>query len=175
MTAHNKQALRQKAEKAGVEEWQSRKMPGSGGEYTVIVKGSLEKHPGWSTCRPVADEIVDKKTMDFIAEANPATVLALLDDLEDKDKAWSAQDNHINQQADRIESLEKKNGELGRAIGAAEKRIAELSHHLQCAHAFIEHTEAFGHEASNGILCCGDAQWNIDESKSALAAAGKGE
>lgn len=58
---------------------------------------------------------------------------------------------------------------------AAEKRIAELSHHLQCAHGFIEHTEAFGHEASNWILCCGDAQWNIDESKSVLAAAGKGE
>lgn len=53
-------------------------------------------------------------------------VLALLDGLEAKDKAWSAQDNHINQQADRIESLEKKNGELGRALGAAEKRIAEL-------------------------------------------------
>ncbi|WP_230861678.1 ead/Ea22-like family protein [Enterobacter hormaechei] len=60
-------------------------------------------------------------------------------------------------------------------LEAAEKRIAELSHHLQSAHAFIEHTEAFGHEASNGILCCGDAQWNIDESKSALAAAAKGE
>ena len=58
---------------------------------------------------------------------------------------------------------------------AAEKRIAELSHHLQCAHGFIEHTEAFGHEASNGILCCGDAQWNIDASKSVLTAAGKGE
>lgn len=60
-------------------------------------------------------------------------------------------------------------------LEAAEKRIAELSHHLQCAHGFIEHTEAFGHEASNGILCCGDAQWNIDESKSVMAAAGKGE
>ncbi|ORC23931.1 hypothetical protein B1H42_06085 [Enterobacter cloacae subsp. cloacae] len=58
---------------------------------------------------------------------------------------------------------------------AAEKRIAELSRHLQCAHGFIEHTEAFGHAASNGILCCGDAQWNIDASKSVLAAAGKGE
>lgn len=77
---------------------------------------------------------------EFIAAANPATVLALLDELE-----------------------------------AAEKRIAELSHHLQSAHAFIEHTEAFGYEASNGILCCGDAQWNIDASKSALVAAGKGE
>ena len=58
--------------------------------------------------------------------ANPTTVLALLDELEAKDKVWSAQDNHINQQADRIESLEKKNGDLGRALEAAEKRIAEL-------------------------------------------------
>ncbi len=65
--------------------------------------------------------------------------------------------------------------ELVRALEAAERRIAELSLHLQSAHAFIEHTEAFGYEASNGIMCCGDAQWNIDASKSALAAAGKGE
>lgn len=65
--------------------------------------------------------------------------------------------------------------ELIKALEAAEKRIAELSHHLQCAHAFVEHTEAFGHEASNGILCCGDAQWSIDDSKSVLASAGKGE
>lgn len=60
-------------------------------------------------------------------------------------------------------------------LEAKVRRIAELSHHLQCAHGFIEHTEAFGHAASNGILCCGDAQWNIDASKSALAAVGKGE
>ena len=65
--------------------------------------------------------------------------------------------------------------ELVKSLEAAGKRIAELSHHLQCAHEFVEHTEAFGHEASNGILCCGDAQWNIDASKSVLAAAGKGE
>ncbi|WP_226864490.1 hypothetical protein [Enterobacter hormaechei] len=72
-------------------------------------------------------------------------------------------------------AVEDYTDELIAALEAAEKRIAELSHHLQSAHAFIEHTEAFGREASNGILCCGDAQWNIDESKSALAAAGKGE
>ncbi|MED0072384.1 ead/Ea22-like family protein [Escherichia coli] len=63
---------------------------------------------------------------EFIAAASPATMLALLDEREAKDKVLSAQDNHINQQADRIESLEKKNGELGRALEAAEKRIAEL-------------------------------------------------
>jgi|GEM_PF-4004342 len=60
-------------------------------------------------------------------------------------------------------------------LEAKDRRITELSHHLQCAHAFIEHTEAFGHAASNGILCCGDVQWNTDESKSAQSAAGKGE
>nr|WP_249820679.1 ead/Ea22-like family protein [Escherichia coli] len=62
----------------------------------------------------------------YIAAFNPEVVQALLDEREAKDKAWSAQDNHINQQADRIESLEKKNGELGRTLEAAEKRIAEL-------------------------------------------------
>lgn len=61
----------------------------------------------------------------FIAAANPATVLALLDELEAKDRSWAAQDDHINQQADQIESLEKKNGDLGRALGAAQKRIAD--------------------------------------------------
>lgn len=60
-------------------------------------------------------------------------------------------------------------------LEAKDRRIAELSYHLHSAHAFIEHTEAFGHAASNGILCCGDAQWNIDASKSVLAAVGKGE
>lgn len=74
-----------------------------------------------------------------------------------------------------IDHLEARCAALLDELEAKDKRIAELSHHLQCAHAFIEHTEAFGHEASNGILCCGDAQWNIDASKSALTAAGKGE
>lgn len=86
MTALNKCALRQLAEKAGGEEWQSRKEPGIGSEYTVIVKGSLKKNQGWSTCRPVADQVVNKKTMDFISAANPAAVLALLDDLETAEK-----------------------------------------------------------------------------------------
>ena len=62
----------------------------------------------------------------YVAAFNPKVALALLDEREAKDKAWYAQDNHINQQAERIESLEKKNGELGRELESAEKRIAEL-------------------------------------------------
>ncbi|WP_236651409.1 hypothetical protein [Enterobacter cloacae] len=84
----------------------------------------------------------------------------------------------LSQKADIYDMLRQDYGLQGSLVDFVDwqaKRIAELSHHLQSAHAFIEHTEAFGHEASNGILCCGDAQWNIDASKSALAATGKGE
>ncbi|MFZ4252018.1 hypothetical protein ACEV6G_08110 [Enterobacter ludwigii] len=111
----------------------------------------------------------------YLRCSTPETVLALLDELEAKDKL-----NAELMEKQRLidicqgQGLEHRIAADKRAE-AAESRIAELSHHLQSAHAFIEHTEVFGYEASNGILCCGDVQWNIDESKSALAAAGKGE
>ncbi|EOY8504130.1 hypothetical protein M8U73_18720 [Enterobacter hormaechei] len=114
---------------------------------------------------------IDKQALREAAEKHgDDDILALLDELEAKDKqlddlkATAAHSNAGWKEAHEQEALAE----------AAEKRIAELSHHLQCAHDFVEHTEVFGHEASNGILCCGDAQWNIDASKSALAAAGKG-
>lgn len=104
----------------------------------------------------------------FFRLCDPVTVLALLDELEAVQTVSAARLVAIDT-THKMFQRERDRAEK------AEKRIAGLSHHLQCAHAFIEHTEAFGHAASNGILCCGDAQWNIDESKSALAAAGKGE
>ncbi|EAW0759642.1 ead/Ea22-like family protein [Salmonella enterica] len=116
----DKQALRQKAVKAGGEEWQSQKMPGPAGEYTVIVKGSLEKHPGWTTCRPVADEVIDKKTMDFIAAANPATMLALLDELDSANgyaSAYEAEKWHYHGLAD----------SEGERADRAEKQVEELT------------------------------------------------
>ncbi|EAP1716225.1 ead/Ea22-like family protein [Salmonella enterica subsp. enterica serovar Newport] len=116
----DKQALRQKAVKAGGEEWQSRKMPGPAGEYTVIVKGSLEKHLGWTTCRPVADEVIDKKTMDFIAAANPATMLALLDELDSANgyaSAYEAEKWHYH-------GLAESEGERA---DRAEKQVEELT------------------------------------------------
>ncbi|ECA4813412.1 ead/Ea22-like family protein [Salmonella enterica subsp. enterica serovar Livingstone] len=120
MSNIDKQALRQKAVKAGGEEWQSRKMPGPAGEYTVIVKGSLEKHLGWTTCRPVADEVIDKKTMDFIAAANPATMLALLDELDSANgyaSAYEAEKWHYH-------GLAESEGERA---DRAEKQVEELT------------------------------------------------
>ncbi|MGJ5824849.1 ead/Ea22-like family protein [Serratia sp. H402Y] len=67
----------------------------------------------------------------YFRAANPSTVLALLAELEAKDnriaeleRANTSQDDHINQQQDRIESLEKTNAGLGRRLGDAEKRLA---------------------------------------------------
>ncbi|HFI8560703.1 TPA: ead/Ea22-like family protein [Escherichia coli] len=130
---------------------------------------------------------------EFIAAANPATVLALLDELErnqqyiksrDKENEdialtvgklrveLEAAENNLIDSECHVAELEEALRDKQALLEASEKRIAELSRHLQCAHDFIEHTEAFGYEASNGILCCGDAQWNIDSSKAALASAG---
>ncbi|HFZ4875195.1 TPA: ead/Ea22-like family protein [Serratia marcescens] len=67
----------------------------------------------------------------FIAAADPETILSLLEELEARDKriaelesANKSQDDHINQQQDRIDSLEKTNAGLGRRLGDAEKRLA---------------------------------------------------
>lgn len=156
-------------------------------------------------CHRVLIDAYEKSDQLFTAQ----NVLALLDELEAKDKLNAelmekqrlidicqgqglehriAADKRAEAAESRIAELSQKaeiydmlrhdyelQGSLVDFVDWQEKRIAELSHHLQSAHAFIEHTEVFGYEASNGILCCGDAQWNIDASKSALAAAAKGE
>lgn len=104
------QSMKAAAEKAGCEQWQPKK--NGPGEYGVMVKGSMVKRSGWSTHRPVCDEAVDKKTADFIAAANPANVLALVEALEAKEEMranWS-----------------KMAQELGEKLDAAEKRIVEL-------------------------------------------------
>ncbi|MEU9065254.1 ead/Ea22-like family protein, partial [Streptomyces sp. NPDC048430] len=49
---------------------------------------------------------------------------SLSERIAELERSNQAQDDHINQQQDRIESLEKKNGDLGRSLGAAEKRLA---------------------------------------------------
>lgn len=52
----------------------------------------------------------------FIALANPANIRALVEALEKAQRANAAQDDHINQQQDRIDTLEKRNAELGREV-----------------------------------------------------------
>lgn len=117
------QALRELAKQATQGEWVAFISSGTG-TYAVHT-------PGDERCEDVIKwtgfdgQKNAENNAHYIAAFNPEVVQALLDELEAKDKAWSAQDNHINQLAERIESLEKKNGEMGRSLEAAEKRIAE--------------------------------------------------
>ncbi|EJM3644583.1 ead/Ea22-like family protein [Salmonella enterica] len=88
-------------------------------EYQVIVSESLEDGGGYCSYQSVADEVVNRKTADFIAAFNPATVLALLDELE-----------HYKSREDRVTKLVQDNStswdELYKKLEAAEKLIAEL-------------------------------------------------
>ncbi len=51
-------------------------------------------------------------------------VYALTQRIAELESANKSQDDHINQQQDRIDSLEKTNAGLGRRLGDAEKRLA---------------------------------------------------
>lgn len=67
-------ALKRAAEKAGGDEWQAKQI--SGDAY-VIRKGSYQSRGGFRTYQPIA-EIDHKPVRDFVAAANPATILELL-------------------------------------------------------------------------------------------------
>ncbi|MBB9859668.1 DUF551 domain-containing protein [Escherichia coli] len=72
------QALRAKAVKAGKDKWQAKKI---NGDFFVIRHGSYTRQHGYTSYQPIA-EIDCKPVRDFVAKANPATVLELLDELE---------------------------------------------------------------------------------------------
>lgn len=164
MSNIDKQALREAAEKATPRDWRRASTRFNGITSQAVYPLCCKEE--------ILANTAEKRDAEFIAAANPATVLALLDELEAKDKRIA----ELSQKADIYDMLRQDYGLQGSLVDFVDwqaKRIAELSHHLQSAHAFIEHTEAFGYEASNGILCCGDAQWNIDASKAALASTGR--
>ena len=72
------QALREAAVKAGKDKWQAKKI---NGDFFVIRHGSYTRQHGYTSYQPIA-EIDCKPVRDFVAKANPDTVLELLDELE---------------------------------------------------------------------------------------------
>lgn len=75
--------LKSAALKLNCEQWQTRN--GFSG-VEVVVKGSVAKGHGCVSYQPVASELVDTKTAKAIALFCPANILALLDELEAKEK-----------------------------------------------------------------------------------------
>ncbi|EKJ7130452.1 TPA: ead/Ea22-like family protein [Klebsiella pneumoniae] len=72
------QSLKALANNAGADYWQAKKIVG---DFYVIRKGSYKRECGYSTYQPIA-EIDHKPTRDYVAMANPANVLALVEALE---------------------------------------------------------------------------------------------
>ncbi|MGS3778570.1 ead/Ea22-like family protein [Escherichia coli] len=144
MSNIDKQALREAAEKATKGEWWSDVVETDGeygeGEdrvsgyhsYAVYVghESLLDMtnstaaciHTEWDHDYQMAWDETAKRNAEFIAAANPATVLALLDELEAKDK----QIDDLKATASHSNAGWKEAHEQEAHAEAAEKRIAEL-------------------------------------------------
>ncbi|EEJ7415794.1 ead/Ea22-like family protein [Salmonella enterica subsp. enterica] len=133
MTALNKQALREAAEKAGKDKWQAKKI---NGDFYVIRSGSYIKQCGITSYQPIA-EIDHKPVRDFVAMVNPETTLALLDEnlqlQREKDATEAvalALRDDMRQAREQLEAAEKRNAEQREyyegVIADGSKRIAEL-------------------------------------------------
>ncbi|EES6023397.1 ead/Ea22-like family protein [Escherichia coli] len=109
------QALREAAEKAGEDKWQAKKI---NGDFFVIRHGSYTRQHGYTSYQPIA-EIDCKPVRDFVAKANPATVLALLDERERNQQYIKSRDQEN-------ENIALTVGRLRVELEAAKKRIAEL-------------------------------------------------
>ncbi len=108
MSEINYQALRDVAVKAGKDKWQAKKI---NGDFFVIRHGSYTRQHGYTSYQPIA-EIDCKPVRDFVAKANPDTVLALLDELEAQSK--------------RIAELEKSEEQLINERDHAESALDDM-------------------------------------------------
>lgn len=102
------QALREAAEKAGEDKWQAKKI---NGDFFVIRHGSYTRQHGYTSYQPIA-EIDCKPVRDFVAKANPATVLALLDERERNQQYIKRRDQENEDIALTVGRLLIENGQL---------------------------------------------------------------
>ncbi|EIW7989987.1 ead/Ea22-like family protein [Escherichia coli] len=102
------QALREAAEKAGEDKWQAKKI---NGDFFVIRHGSYTRQHGYTSYQPIA-EIDCKPVRDFVAKANPATVLALLDERERNQQYIKRRDQENEDIALTVGKLLIENGRL---------------------------------------------------------------
>ncbi|MCK3360378.1 ead/Ea22-like family protein [Escherichia coli] len=108
------QALRDVAVKAGKDKWQAKKI---NGDFFVIRHGSYTRQHGYTSYQPIA-EIDCKPVRDFVAKANPATVLALLDELERNQQ-------YIKRRDQENEEIALTVGKLRVEIEAAKSKLNE--------------------------------------------------
>lgn len=151
MSNIDKQALREAAEKATSGKWERGDGNGNGGELHVYCDDAL----GSAVCEMTSEYNAIPKyqrinNLNFIAAANPGTVLALLDELEVA--------------TDACNGWQRKFAEADERLQAAEKRIAEQRGIIESARKFISEYAGLGDVGAAEFIKI------IDR-----AAAGKGE
>ena len=105
MSNIDKRALREAAVRAGGVKWQYMRP-------TQYTKAYITDKKGWTVVN-CTDGDVPAKYAAFIEAANPATVLALLDELEAKDSSISTQQHEIRTLLNALEkATEKRNSDI---------------------------------------------------------------
>ncbi|HDP4933805.1 TPA: ead/Ea22-like family protein [Escherichia coli] len=144
MSNIDKQALRVAAEKATPGDWRraSTRFNGITSQAVYPLCGKEE----------ILANTAEKRDAEFIAAANPATVLALLDELEAKDKSINflkdqlAQLANFNPDWDKLEAATDSLREHMAELTAARKRIAEL----EASHSNLREAMAGIHNTITG-------------------------
>ena len=123
-------------------------------------------HEEWDNDYLMAWDETAKRNAEFIAVASPDNVKTLVEALEKAQRANAAQGDHINQQQDRIDTLEKRNAELGKYAGELESRTVtvKLPKRYSCEGYHID--EAYLQEDPEGDC------YDRDEVLEVLTAAG---
>ncbi|EAM7055805.1 ead/Ea22-like family protein [Salmonella enterica] len=133
MSNIDKQALREVAERATPGNWRR----------TSSLFNGITVTP-FSLCgkEVTLAHTVEKRDAEFISAANPATMLALLDELEaDKEQ---------------IKTLESRNRRLDGIIDAAEKRNAELQRSLDHRKFLLSSAYEVQRDFAEALGCAGD-------------------
>lgn len=125
MSNIDKQALLKIAESVDREEWDV--LDNGDDEYQVIVSGSLERGATYRSYRPVANEIPEQEIAAFIAAANPATVLALLDENIQLQRGKDAMEAKCAALRDDMQDAREKLEAAGRLIAELDKRLIEYA------------------------------------------------
>ena len=128
-------SLKAAAENAGADCWQAKKISG---DFYVIRKGSYKRECGYTTYQPIA-EIDHKHTRDYVAMANPANILALVEALE---KAQQVDEELCRLLPPGAEYMDPPDGGdvtplegVRRMVADYRQRIAELESHTVTAAA----------------------------------------
>ncbi|EOQ1561656.1 ead/Ea22-like family protein [Escherichia coli] len=131
------QALREAAEKAGEDKWQAKKI---NGDFFVIRHGSYTRQHGYTSYQPIA-EIDCKPVRDFVAKANPATVLALLDERERNQQYIKLRDQENEGIALTVGKLRVELEAAENNLIDSECHVAELEEALRDKQALLEASE----------------------------------